>query len=255
MGKLTPIVKYIIIVNVVLWLATILFFNANILDLNDILAFHYPGSPLYQPWQFLTHMFMHASIGGGGIVIYHILFNMLGVWMFGSPLETLWGRNKFIFFYISSGLGAVLVQLAFYYFEFQSGMEIMLGSGFSSSDVYEIMVRNIDQINGLSPELIANAKNMQSIYLGSMLGASGALYGILVAFAFTYPNAELMMIFLPIPIKAKYFVPLLFLGDLFFGFSNSSSGVAHFAHVGGAITGFIMMWYWKKNQFNNNRWN
>jgi membrane associated rhomboid family serine protease len=89
-----------------------------------------------------------------------------------------------------------------------------------------------------------------------MVGASGALYGVLVAFAFMYPNAELMLIFLPIPIKAKYFVPLILVMDLFFGFSSYSMGpIAHFAHVGGAVTGFLMMWYWKRNQFNQNRWN
>jgi membrane associated rhomboid family serine protease len=88
-----------------------------------------------------------------------------------------------------------------------------------------------------------------------MVGASGALYGVLVAFAFMFPNAELMLIFLPIPIKAKYFVPLILVMDLFFGFSSYSMGpIAHFAHVGGAVTGFLMMWYWKRNQFNQNRW-
>ena len=87
-----------------------------------------------------------------------------------------------------------------------------------------------------------------------MVGASGALYGVLVAFAFLFPNTELMIIFLPIPIKAKYFVPILLVGDLFFGFSKYSTGIAHFAHLGGALTGFAIMWYWKKQQFNNNRW-
>jgi membrane associated rhomboid family serine protease len=96
---------------------------------------------------------------------------------------------------------------------------------------------------------------MYEAFNATMVGASGALYGVLVAFAFMFPNAELMMIFLPIPIKAKYFVPLLIVGDLFFGFSSYSVGsIAHFAHVGGALTGFVMMWYWKKNQFNNQRW-
>ena len=114
MGRITPTVKFLIIINVILWLATIFLAQASIIDLNAILAFHFPGSPLYQPWQFITHMFMHASVGPTGIVIAHILFNMFGVWMFGSPLEQMWGKNKFIFFYISAGLGAVLLQLGFY---------------------------------------------------------------------------------------------------------------------------------------------
>ena len=255
MGRITPTVKYIIIINILLWVGTILLLQGKIADLNSTLAFHYPGSPLYKPWQFLTHMFMHASVDRGGIVFYHILFNMFGVWMFGSPLEQLWGRNKFIFFYISAGFGSVLLQWAFYYYQYQSGMDVFIDAGYSISKVQELLTYQIDSVSGLAPELINAAESMQSVYYGTMLGASGALYGILVAFAFTYPNSELMLIFLPIPIKAKYFVPLMIAGDLFFGFSSYSTGIAHFAHVGGAVAGFIMMWYWKKNQFNNKRWN
>jgi membrane associated rhomboid family serine protease len=93
-------------------------------------------------------------------------------------------------------------------------------------------------------------------YNAVMVGASGAIYGVVVAFAFLFPNSRLMLLFPPIPIKAKYLVPFLILGDLFFGFTSASIGpIAHFAHIGGAITGFLMMWYWKKNQFNNKRWN
>tara|TARA_R110000868_G_C10688468_1_gene748090 strand:- start:28 stop:819 length:792 start_codon:yes stop_codon:yes gene_type:complete len=263
MGRLTPTVKIIIVANVILWVGTILFLKGNIINLNDMLAFHFPGSPLYKPWQFVTHMFMHANLdyGSGQVVIYHILFNMLGLWMFGSPLEQMWGRNKFIFFYFSAGVGAVLIQLGFNYYEFQSGMEVFETAGYSVTSVKELLVNYNFQspskqlMDLLSSDLIFAGESMQSNFLGTMLGASGALYGVLVAFAFSFPNAELMLIFLPIPIKAKYFVPLMILGDLFFGFSNYSTGIAHFAHIGGAITGFIMMWYWKKNEFNKNRWN
>ena len=107
-------------------------------------------------------------------------------------------------------------------------------------------------------EQIGRAELMSglSAFNGLMVGASGALYGVLVAFAFSFPNARLMLLFPPIPVKAKVLVPILILGDLFFGFTSYSIGpIAHFAHVGGAITGFIMLWYWKKNQFDNNRWN
>ena len=93
-------------------------------------------------------------------------------------------------------------------------------------------------------------------YNSVMVGASGAIYGVVVAFAFLFPNSKLMLLFPPIPIKAKFLVPLLIVGDIFFGFTSASIGpIAHFAHLGGALTGFIMMWYWKKNQFNNRRWN
>jgi len=231
--------------------------NTQVVDLNNILSFHYPGSPLYKLWQFITHMFMHASIDRTGrIIFYHILFNMVGIWMFGSPLERMWGRNKFLFFYFSAGLGAVLLQLAYNYYQYQSGMDMFNNAGYTVTQVKELLnIVDLRAVPDLSPMLVSVGKEMQGSYYGAMLGASGALYGIIVAFAFSFPNAELMMIFLPIPIKAKFFVPLMILGDLFFGFSDYSTGIAHFAHVGGALFGFLMMWYWKKNQFNGNRWN
>ena len=217
MQRLTNTVKTIIIINVILWIATILLIQSKIIDLNSIFALHYFESPNYGIWQFITHMFMHASFDPNGqIVFFHILFNMVGVWMFGSALETIWGRNKFLFFYFSTGLGAALLHFLASYLQQPSEFQLLYGQ---------------------------------------MVGASGALYGILVAFAMNYPNAELMLIFLPVPIKAKYFVPLIILGDVFFGISGTNTGIAHFAHIGGALIGFIMMWYWKKNQFNKNRWN
>jgi len=257
MGRITDTVKHIIIINVILWIATIVLINTQVVDLNNILSFHYPGSPLYKLWQFITHMFMHASIDRTGrIIFYHILFNMVGIWMFGSPLERMWGRSKFLFFYFSAGLGAVLLQLAYNYYQYQSGMDMFNNAGYTVTQVKELLnIVDLRAVPDLSPMLVSVGEEMQGSYYGAMLGASGALYGIIVAFAFSFPNAELMMIFLPIPIKAKFFVPLMILGDLFFGFSDYSTGIAHFAHVGGALFGFLMMWYWKKNQFNGNRWN
>ncbi|MGB2759778.1 MAG: rhomboid family intramembrane serine protease, partial [Maribacter stanieri] len=184
MGRLTPTVKIIIVANVILWVGTILFLKGNIINLNDMLAFHFPGSPLYKPWQFVTHMFMHANLdyGSGQVVIYHILFNMLGLWMFGSPLEQMWGRNKFIFFYFSAGVGAVLIQLGFNYYEFQSGMEVFETAGYSVTSVKELLVNYNFQspskqlMDLLSSDLIFAGESMQSNFLGTMLGASGALY-------------------------------------------------------------------------------
>lgn len=216
MYRITPTVRAIIVTNVILWLLTILLFQLKILDLNNVLALHFPLNPNYGIWQFVTHIFMHANLGPSGIVIFHLAFNMIGVWMFGSPLESSWGRNKFLFFYFSTGIGAALAHMAILYLQYGAG---------DSSVVYN-----------------------------QMLGASGALYGILVAFAMMNPNAQIMLIFLPIPIKAKYFVAILIGLDLFLGFSGTNTGIAHFAHIGGALIGFMMMWYWKKDQFNQNRW-
>ena len=190
---------------------------------------------------------MHGSIN-------HILFNMFGLWMFGGTLAQMWGRNKFLFFYLSTGLGAAAFQLGINYFQISTVLEKLVEAGYSATALTETLQSK--QYNTLL-NVISRTELEQlltSFYM-SMVGASGALYGILVAFAFLFPNTELMIIFLPIPIKAKYFVPILLASDLFFGFSSYSLGpIAHFAHLGGAVTGYIMMWYWKKQQFNNNRW-
>jgi len=175
----------------------------------------------------------------------HILFNMFGLWMFGSPLEQMWGRQKFLFFYISSGLGAAFLQMAIYYLQVKNLYDVVELNNLSLSDPQQLLnyMSQIDYNNAIS--------SFNSV----MVGASGAIYGTLVAFAFSFPNSKLMLLFLPFPIKAKYFVPLLILIDLFFGVSSYSVGpIAHFAHIGGALIGLVMVLYWKKNQFNDKRW-
>jgi len=175
----------------------------------------------------------------------HLVFNMIALWMFGSAMEQIWGQRKFIFFYFSAGLGAVLINSAVSYFQVQSGMQEMIAEGFTQSYINELLA------NGR----LINGYDWFYTYYGSMLGASGAVYGVLVAFAWYFPNSKLMLIFLPVPIAAKYFVPVLLLGDLIFGFTGAATGIAHFAHLGGAIFGFIMAYFWKKNSANQHRWN
>ena len=243
MRSLPDIVKQLIIINVLFFLGSLRLGNAAY----DLLALHYPQNPKFAPWQVVTHMFMHGSIN-------HILFNMFGLWMFGGTLAQMWGRNKFLFFYLSTGLGAAALQLGINYFQISTVVGQLVEAGYSATALTETLQSR--QYNTLL-NVISRTELDQLLtsYYMSMVGASGALYGILVAFAFLFPNTELMIIFLPIPIKAKYFVPILLASDLFFGFSSYSLGpIAHFAHLGGALTGFIMMWYWKKQQFNNNRW-
>ena len=245
MRKITETIKHLLIINVIFFVASI-----SLGDIvYDLFALHYPLSPKFQIWQPLTHMFMHGDIG-------HIFFNMFGLYMFGTPIEQMWGRKKFIFFYLSTGFGAAAFQLLLYYFQINEVSNILLAEGltvnqitsfFQTSDLSYNMVEQIGREKLLSG---------LSAFNGVMVGASGALYGILVAFAFLFPNARLMLLFPPIPVKAKILVPVLILSDLFFGFTSYSIGpIAHFAHVGGAITGLVMLWYWKKNQFNNNRLN
>ena len=243
MRSLPEIVKQLIIINILFFLGSTRLENTAY----DLLALHYPQNPKFAPWQVVTHMFMHGSIN-------HILFNMFGLWMFGGTLAQMWGRNKFLFFYLSTGLGAAAFQLGINYFQISTVLEKLVEAGYSATALTETLQSK--QYNTLL-NVISRTELDQLLtsYYMSMVGASGALYGILVAFAFLFPNTELMIIFLPIPIKAKYFVPILLASDLFFGFSSYSLGpIAHFAHLGGAVTGYIMMWYWKKQQFNKNRW-
>lgn len=234
MRSIPETIKQLIIINVIFYFGSQFIGNLGY----DILALHYYENEKFLISQFITHMFMHGSPS-------HILFNMFGLWMFGSPLEQMWGRQKFLFFYISCGLGAALLQMLVYYSQIQN--------------LYQVI-----ELNNLSlsePQLILNFmserdySNAITAFNSVMVGASGAIYGVLVAFAFSFPNSKLMLLFLPFPIKAKFFVPLLILIDLFFGISSFSVGpIAHFAHVGGAIVGLIMVLYWRKNQFNDRRW-
>lgn len=244
MRSIPDIVKQLIIINVLFFLGSMSLGNTAY----DLLALHYPQNPKFAPWQVVTHMFMHGSIN-------HILFNMFGLWMFGGTLAQMWGRNKFLFFYLSTGLGAAALQLGINYFQISTVVEQLVEAGYSATVLTETLQSGQYNTSWLNVISQTELSQLLTSFNMSMVGASGALYGILVAFAFLFPNTELMIIFLPIPIKAKYFVPILLASDLFFGFSSYSLGpIAHFAHLGGAVTGFIMMWYWKKQQFNNNRW-
>ena len=245
MGRVSEIVKHLIIINIIFFIASIVLGDF----MYDFFAMHYPNNPDFIIWQPLTHMFMHGDIT-------HILFNMFGLWMFGTPLEQMWGKQKFIFYYLSAGLGAVLIQTLVYHYDVISVTQILLDNGLTRLDVnsfYETGRLNTSLIQSVGEDrLYSGIQSFKAV----MVGASGALYGILVGFAMLFPNVQLMLLFPPIPIKAKFLVPLLILFDLFFGFTSYSVGpIAHFAHIGGAITGFVMMWYWKKNQFNNKRWN
>ena len=234
MRSIPETIKQLIIINVIFYFGSQFIGNLGY----DILALHYYENEKFLISQFLTHMFMHGSPS-------HILFNMFGLWMFGSPLEQMWGRQKFLFFYISCGLGAALLQMLVYYSQIQNLYQVIELNNLSLSDPQLIL-------NFMSERDYSNAI---TAFNSVMVGASGAIYGVLVAFAFSFPNSKLMLLFLPFPIKAKFFVPILILIDLFFGISSFSVGpIAHFAHVGGAIIGLIMVLYWRKNQFKDRRW-
>ncbi|WP_457610285.1 rhomboid family intramembrane serine protease [Lutibacter sp.] len=247
MGRITEAVKHLIIINVIFFIAPQLMPS---LGLQNLFALHFPMNSNFGIWQILTHMFMH-----GGFM--HILFNMYALWAFGTPLEQMWGRNKFLFFYFSAGLGAAAIYTLVNYVQFNSVYDQLVNIGLSSSEIQNILTTgsyNPQILNRISEESLTT---IYGTYHSSAIGASGAIYGVLVAFGFAFPNAKLALIFFPVPIAAKYFIPLIILGDLFFGLTGYSIGsgpnVAHWAHIGGALIGFIIVWYWKQNQFK--RWN
>jgi len=264
--SLPPVVKNIIIINVLLFAATQL--SVYVLHSDFILrhlALFSVKSPLFEPHQIATHMFMHANLA-------HIFFNMFGVFMFGRILEQLWGSKKMLIFYTVTGLGAAFIHLTVNYF--QMNHMLSLAQQFTSTPSYTLFNQIVtkygsradqyDQIMSFmqqwfykpdDPSFIAGSKAyIADIIYGNLniptVGASGAVFGLLIAFAMMFPDVELMLIFLPIPIKAKYFVPFYALLELFFGVAGFQwDNVAHFAHLGGALFGFILVKYWKRNQF------
>ena len=245
MNNIPETIKQLLIINVLFFIGSQFLGNTA----NDLLALHYFKNDKFIYSQMITHMFMHGNF-------YHILFNMFGLWMFGSPLERMWGKKKFLFFYFSSGLGAAALQLFFYHYQIRSVFSILEMNGMTESSFQNMLNSasyNTSILQYVSEETLTSA---YTSYNSSLVGASGAIYGILVAFAYTFPNSELMLLFPPIPVKAKFLVPGLIMLDVFFGFSSFTIGpIAHFAHLGGAMIGFIMVYYWKKNQFNDKRWN
>lgn len=255
MMNMTETVKQLLIINILFYI------GANFVGepAYNLLSLYFPENPNFKFWQPLTSMFMHLPFLNG-IGLMHIVFNMIALVSFGSSLERMWGSKKFLFFYISAGLGAVALHVGINYITFFNGLEFLEMNGFSRTEVMNILHQGMIDTRWKELMSAEQFNNFMGAYSNPSLGASGAIYGLLVAFAMAVPNAELMLMFIPIPIKAKYFVPGLLAIDLYFGVTGkpifgSMGGVAHFAHIGGALIGFIMMWYWKKNQFNNKRWN
>ena len=247
MMQITDTVKHLIIINVIVFVGTITVGNDMFYEL---FGMHFPKSNSFELWQIITHMFMH-----GGFM--HVAFNMLALWMFGSPVEQVLGSKRFLFIYFSAGLGAVALQTGYYYWQFLPDYQSLLSAGLSNESIKEMLTSG--QTTGNLPQIqVDQLRQIYPIYNALMVGASGCIMGILVAFGMMNPEARLMLIFLPIPIKAKYFIPGIIVLDLVSGLTGQSffspSNTAFFAHVGGALVGFLIMWYWKKNQFNDKRW-
>ena len=245
MNNMTDTVKQLLIINVLFFIGSFVVPQAN-----GLLALHYFENDSFKFWQPISYMFMHGSL-------MHIFFNMFALISFGSALEHFWGAKKFLFFYLSCGLGAALIHSGVNYYHFHDGLNVLLSHNVDKGQIIELLNQGKYDTSWIEFISQSELEKMYSSYLTPAVGASGAIYGLLVAFAFMFPNAELMMMFIPVPVKAKYFVPVIVLLDLFSGvtgFSLFGGNIAHFAHVGGALIGFVMMWYWKKNQFDKNRW-
>ncbi|MBL0356682.1 MAG: rhomboid family intramembrane serine protease [Chitinophagaceae bacterium] len=222
MQRTTPIVLNLIIINVIVYLAqrTITAF-----DVTDWGGLHYFFSPGFKPHQLITHMFMHDSKGFG-----HLFFNMFALWMFGTTLENYVGSKKFLVFYLISGLGAAVLT--------QFTIPFSAEAFAKSADGVQTALTN----NATMAQVVEAVKDQ---YL--MVGASGAIMGVMVAFAYLFPNTEMYMMFIPIPVKAKFVIPVFILIDLFGGLNQTAGdNVAHFAHLGGALVGFLLIFFWNK---------
>lgn len=229
-GALPTVTKNLLIINVLLFGASVLLEKQGI-DLTEKLGLHYYKAPLFKPYQFVTYLFMHGSF-------MHLFFNMFAVYMFGSVLENAWGPKKFLTYYIFTGMGAALTQYVVFYFQVTPHLE-QIQAVLEQTKNYSEQTQIIEFRNNMlnSPGL-------------TVVGASGSLFGLLIAFGMMFPNAELMMLFLPIPIKAKYFVAIYGAIELFSGIANSASdNVAHFAHLGGMLFGFILLMIWRRKPY------
>lgn len=232
---LPPVVKNLLIINGLMLLATYSLAATGI-DLVHILGLHYPGSSLFEPYQLVSYMFMH-----GGFT--HLFFNMFAVWMFGSAIENYWGPKRFLIYYLITGIGASLLHYAIVYFEIAQ-LESILDVD-SIAYVKEVGAELItSNRNFVDPDLA----NLNALYNTPLVGASGALFGILLAFGMLFPNTHLYLFLLPVPIKAKYFVAGYGFIELLNGFQNNpNDNVAHFAHLGGMLFGYLLIRYWRSN--------
>lgn len=260
---ITPAVKTLIILNVVMYFLSMFMDRQLQIDSANLLGLHLPQSIYWAPWQYITHMFMHGSIS-------HLFFNMFALFMFGRILESVWGTRRFLIFYFVCGIGAGLLNSAVGWFEVHRLLEqyqtfkatpepalladfVQQQLGSRATDwVWKIVDSWNDNLNS-QEYILAGQQLFQRIIDMKvnipMVGASGAIFGILLAFGMLFPNTELYLMFIPIPIKAKYFVLGYGVLELFLGIQNSASdNVAHFAHLGGMLFGYILLKYWSKNR-------
>lgn len=216
---LPPVCKNLLIINVIAFLATYVFRMRGI-DLSDIFGLHFFASDNHYFWQYITYAFFHDNFS-------HLFFNLFAVWMFGYTLENIWGQKKFIIFCLVSCLGAALAQQITYYFMY--------------SDLVNGVYSGVNIGNGITISTAEFLNNLNTI------GASGVVFGLLAAFGAMFPNSTIYLYFF-IPLKTKWFVIGYIVLELINGISTTSDGVAHFAHLGGAVAGLILLLFWKRQR-------
>jgi len=270
-STLPLVIKNLLIINGLFFLASFTMSHVFRVDLTDILGLHYPSAEKFRPYQFFTYMFMHGGFS-------HIFFNMFALWMFGNILENVWGPKRFLVFYFFTGIGAALTHYTIFYFQINpllNSIDLLLASpsieglrafiespdfAIVSQDVHNNLNTFIREYNYLittdSAEALQLGINFIKQYRIDLLnapvviGASGAVFGVLLAFGLMFPNS-LIYIYFAIPIKAKYFVLIYGALELWSGISNNAGdNVAHFAHLGGMVFGFILLYYWDRNKKN-----
>lgn len=237
-GDTPPVVKNLIYINVILLLAKWVLASRFGIMLDDILGLHFPTSVLFKPLQIVTHMFMHANL-------LHIFSNMFALWMFGKILESVWGSQRFFIYYVVTGLGAAAIHLFVIYLRM-------------NSIIADMDPENVALVYREGAALLSRDMNYTNESMGQLnlmlnvptVGASGAVFGVLLAFGMLFPNTQLMLLFPPIPIKAKYFVMGYGAFELYRGLTQPGSNIAHFAHLGGMIFGFILIKIWNTKRTN-----
>ena len=227
--NLTPAVKNIIIINVLIYLACFV-----VPGLNDALTGYYFASPNFRPWQIVTHMFMHSQYD-----FTHIFFNMYALYLFGTALENYWGTKRFVIFYMTCGVGAFFLHMGVGYFEIQKMMQVL-----SDKEVYQVMITGLEEGKAYKVQMV----ELYSAINTGVVGASGAVFGVLLGFGMLFPNTELMLLFPPIPLKAKYFVMIYGAIEFYLAMRQTTGdNVAHYAHLGGMLFGYLLLKYWQKN--------
>ncbi len=240
-NNITPVTKILIFINVGIFLLSYIVYP----NLMYYLAAYFPLSKSFQSWQIITHMFTH----GGWM---HLLFNMFTLLSFGPVLERVLGQKKYILFYFACGLGSFVIFNVWNYFQIQNISQELMAMNINPQEIFErANFFRFDEAYYTS--LNATEKRLFNLLTTPMVGASGAIFGVVAGFALLFPNAELMFMFIPFPIKAKYLLPIIIIGSLYLGIRQFDwDNVAHFAHLGGALIGYLWIRNFKKNQYRIN---